>query len=176
MLLSLFKRFFNRSDGRAALQPLYQAVIAEARLPFWYADGKVPDTLDGRFDMVGAVLSYVLLRMEELGEPAQRPSVMLTEIFVDDMDGQLREEGIGDVIVGKHIGRMMAALGGRLTAYRAARAAGGDLQAALIRNVYRGAAPTEAGVVDLVANGLRRLDNDLSGCPLETLIAGRLRP
>ncbi len=97
--------------------PLYTAVVQRARAEHWYRDGQVPDTVDGRFDMIAAVLALVMLRMESEpsgGEPAAR----LAERFVDDMDGQLRELGIGDIIVGKHIGRMMSMLGGRLGAYR----------------------------------------------------------
>src|SRR5205823_30948 len=69
----------------------------------------------------------------------------LTERFVDDMDGQLRQMGIGDIVVGKHIGKMMSMLGGRLGAYRDGLAAG-DLAPALVRNLYRGEAPASAAL------------------------------
>src|SRR3546814_14949297 len=58
------------------------------------------------------------------------------------MDVQLRQEGIGDVFVGKHIGRMVSALGGRLAAYRAALSGEAELDEAIARNLYRGAAPS----------------------------------
>ncbi len=112
-----------------------------ARAEHWYLDGAVPDTVDGRFDMIAAVLSVVLIRLEAEPEGVE-PAARLTERFVTDMDGQLRELGIGDIVVGKHIGKMMAMLGGRLTAYREGLA--GDravMDAALVRNLYRGAAP-----------------------------------
>ncbi|MEI4584072.1 hypothetical protein WAC45_27695, partial [Klebsiella pneumoniae] len=54
---------FRRREAEAAF-PLYDAVVARAREPHWYLDGGVPDTLDGRFDMVAAVLAMVLLRLE----------------------------------------------------------------------------------------------------------------
>src|SRR3546814_21170489 len=78
---------------------------------------------DLRFDMITAILCLVLLRLEGAPETKQQ-SVWLTELFVDDMDGRLRQIGIGDMIVGKHIGRMMSALGGRLAAYRSGLGAG----------------------------------------------------
>jgi cytochrome b pre-mRNA-processing protein 3 len=68
-------------------------------------------------------------------EEMRLPSVLLTELFVTDMDGQLRESGVGDLVVGKHIGRLMSVLGGRLGAYRAALAGQEDLGAALERNL-----------------------------------------
>lgn len=126
------------TDPRQAMIPLYRSIVAEARSPWWYAEGGVPDTLDGRFDMVATVLSLVLIRLEAEGEAGRGPSARLTEVFIDDMDGQLRELGIGDVVVGKHIGKMMSAMGGRLTAYRHEMPDQAGLESALIRNLWRG--------------------------------------
>ena len=84
----------------------------------------MPDTIDGRFDMIAAVTALVLLRLEAEGDAGRAPSVLLAEIFIDDMDASLRQIGIGDYVVGKHVGRMMSALGGRLAAFREARGSG----------------------------------------------------
>ena len=112
--MSFFDRFKARRKDTAAL---YAAVVARARMPHWYVEGAVPDTIDGRFDMIAAVLAMAMLRLES--DPAGAPAAThLAEAFVDDMDPQLREIGIGDLLVGKHIGRMMGMLGGRLGAYR----------------------------------------------------------
>ncbi len=84
-----------------AMLPLYRAVVARGRAPHWYLDGAVPDTLDGRFDMIAAVLAMVLLRLEERAEEqavAAGPAAALTEHFVDDMDAQLRQIGFGDMV------------------------------------------------------------------------------
>ena len=146
---SLFTRLFRRDDPRHALRPLYDAIVAEGRREHWYAQGAVPDTIDGRFDMIVAILAQVLLRLEQAA--AAQDSVWLTELFVDDMDGQLRQQGIGDVVVGKHVGRMMSALGGRLAAYRAALSGQADLAEALSRNLYRGAALDPAALAHVAA-------------------------
>ncbi len=161
----------GRSAAREAALPLYTAIVARGREPHWYRQGAVPDTIDGRFDAIAAVLSVVLLRLE--AEPAAaEPAARLTECFVDDMDGQLREIGIGDIVVGKHIGRMMAMLGGRLGAYRDGLAAG-DLRPALVRNLYRGEPPAEAAVA-YVAERLTALSQALAATPLDALLAVRL--
>ena len=131
-------------DPRAALIPLYSSIVAEARQPVWYAEMGVPDTLDGRFDMVAAVLSLALVRIEAEGERGREAGALLTEVFIDDMDGQLRQIGIGDVIVGKHIGKMMAAMGGRLAVYRGVIGDRAALEDALLRNLWRGAPGPEA--------------------------------
>ena len=167
--MGVWDRLFGRKE-RDALVPLYNAAVGEARRPDWYLAGQVPDTLDGRFDMVAAVLSLVLLRLEEEGEAGRAPSAYLAEIFVADMDGQLRERGIGDIVVGKHIGRMMSALGGKLGALRDAFA-GGDLDGAIARNIYRGAVPGDAALT-AVRDGLTNLRARLAETPAQELIAG----
>ena len=167
--MGVWDRLFGRKE-RDALVPLYNAAVGEARRPDWYLAGQVPDTLDGRFDMVAAVLSLVLLRLEEEGDAGRAPSAYLAEIFVADMDGQLRERGIGDIVVGKHIGRMMSALGGKLGALRDAFA-GGDLDGAIDRNIYRGAVPADAALT-AVRDGLTNLRARLAETPAQELIAG----
>ena len=169
--MGVLNRLFGRKD-RDALTPLYNAVVMEARRPDWYLAGQVPDTLDGRFDMVAAVLSLVLLRLEGEGEAGRAPSAYLTEIFVEDMDGQLRERGIGDIVVGKHMGKMMSALGGRLGAYRDGLA-GGDFADALARNLYRGA-DVDPAALDFSEARLRQLADRLAATPIDALLAGQL--
>jgi len=170
--VSIFSRIFARDSGRAALLPLYNAIVSAARDPAWYVEGAVADTKDGRFDMVAGLLSLALIRLEAEGQPGAAPSALLAEIFVDDMDGQLRQDGIGDIIVGKHIGRMMAALGGRIGAYRAAFAGDGILEEALVRNLYRGAPPPPAALAFAAAR-MRATRAALDAESLDALIAGR---
>jgi cytochrome b pre-mRNA-processing protein 3 len=171
--VSIFRRFFQGSETRAPLRPLYAAIVAEARDPAWYREGAVPDTLDGRFDMIAAVLAVVLIRLEAAGDAGREPSTLVAELFVDDMDAQLRQQGIGDVVVGKHIGRMMSALGGRTGAYRTALTGDGDLPAALVRNLYRGQAPAPAALAFATAR-IEALHAALAAMPAETIVAGKL--
>ena len=170
--MSFFQRIFGEAKQREPLQPLYRAIVAKGREPAWYRDGQVPDTLDGRFDMIAAILSLALLRLETEGEATRPQSVLLTEIFIKDMDAELRQLGVGDYVVGKHVGRMMGALGGRLTALRAARATG-SLDAAVARNIFHEAPPSEAALA-FVASGLERFAGALDAMPIEDVLAGRL--
>lgn len=131
-LKSLFRR---EPDPKDALRPLWHRVVELSRDPAWYSAGGMADTVQGRFDMITLVLGMALLRMER--EDALRaPSVYLTELFVDDMDGQLRETGMGDPTLGKQMGRLVSVLGGRLGALREA----GRNEAALAAVVERNAA------------------------------------
>lgn len=169
--MGLLNRLFGRTEPRDAAN-LYDRVVERARAEHWYVAGGVPDTVDGRFDMVAAVLAMVLLRLEEDQQAAGQLSASLAECFVDDMDGQLRQLGIGDITVGKHIGKMMGMLGGRLGAYRDGLAAGA-LDAALIRNLYRGEAPAPPALAH-TAESLIALRSALVGMSIDTLRAGKL--
>ncbi|MBX3594996.1 ubiquinol-cytochrome C chaperone family protein [Sphingomonas sp.] len=169
---------WQRLTGRGAENPaasLYAAVVARGRSPHWYEAGEVPDTVEGRFDMIASILAIVLLRLER--DAAAAPlSARLIECFVDDMDGQLRQIGIGDVVVGKHMGRMMGLVGGRLGAFRDALADDADPAAfadALARNLYRGAPPVRPAR-DHVEAGLRAMYAALAPVSLDRLAAGDL--
>lgn len=165
--MSLIDRVLGRAPA-ADMGPLYTAVVAEARRPEWYRNGGVPDTLDGRFDMISLVLSLVLLRLESEDVRGRLPSARLTEKFVSDMDGQLRETGFGDLVVGKQVGFAMGALGGRLGAYRA----GAD-DAALVRNLWRGEAPS-AEALTVTRRLVESLQARLAASLFEDLIAGKV--
>ncbi len=142
--MSFLSRLFGTEpDPKEAFRPLWQRIVELAREPEWYRGCGVPDTVDGRYDMITTVLAVVLIRMEKSPE-LMTPSVHLTELFVDDMDGQLREQGIGDPALGKYMGRMMSAMGGRLGAFREAFAANRtSVEAAIARNLtlHQGIAP-----------------------------------
>ena len=133
----------------------------------------MPDTLDGRFDMVAAVTALVLLRLEAEEPPARDPAARLAELFVDDMDATLRQIGIGDYVVSKHVGRMMGALGGRLGAFRDADAAGAGYAQPVRRNIFHESPPSEAAL-ELVTDRLARFSAALDAQPLEALLAGEV--
>ncbi len=168
--MGLIDRLFGTREP-AVTAPLYDAVVAIGREPHWYLDGAVPDTMDGRFDMIAAVLAFVLLRLEDDPEAAE-PSARLTEQFIADMDGQLRQNGVGDVGIGKYVGQMMSMLGGRLGAYRDGLAAN-DLVPAIKRNLYRGDDPGEAALTHSI-DQLLLLRDRLSGLSTGAVLAGKI--
>lgn len=168
--MGLIDRLFGNARP-APYGALYDGIIAQARARHWYVEGQVPDTIDGRFDMVAAILALVLIRLER--DPAAvAASAQLTERFITDMDAQLRESGIGDVGIGKHVGNMMSMLGGRVGAYRGGLAQG-DLAAAIERNIYRGTAPGGAALAHAAAR-LRSFWALLDTIGTDALLAGAL--
>jgi cytochrome b pre-mRNA-processing protein 3 len=165
--MSLIGRIFGRVPA-PDMHALYGAVVAAARQPGWYREGDVPDTIDGRFDVLSLVLCLTLLRLERDGDVSRLPSARLAECFVEDMDGQLRQSGFGDLVVGKQVGQVMGALGGRLGVYR-----GGIDDAALVRNLWRGSVPAPAALAAVKAR-ISGLDAALDAVPFDRLLTGQM--
>lgn len=169
--MTLIDRLLGRKRDEADTAPLWQRIVAIAREPQWYARGGVADTIPGRFDCISMVLAMVLIRMERDAD-LRALTGRLTEHFVDDMDGQLRQNGIGDLVVGKHMGKLVSALGGRIDAYRAALNDPHD--AALIAAVTRNMSLNEHADGGAVAAEMRALAATLAQTPAADLIAGRI--
>ncbi|MDA5194095.1 ubiquinol-cytochrome C chaperone family protein [Govanella unica] len=185
-MISWFKSFFSRERDRAA-HDLYVAAVDQARTPDFYLTGGVADSLDGRFDLIAFHLWLLVTRLhhpaageEGLTAKAHNLEEKLLEVHFDDMDQGLREMGVGDLGVGKRIKVMAQAFYGRVGAYDAAYAtseAGGgsdEFRAALARNVYRDAVPSDAALGWLTdyAIAARR---EMAAQPLEALMQGRVR-
>ncbi|MEO0689987.1 MAG: ubiquinol-cytochrome C chaperone family protein [Pseudomonadota bacterium] len=149
-------------DPREAIRPLWHRVVELAREPSYYADCQVSDSVGGRFDLITAVLCVVMVRLEASEMRAE--SALLAELFVEDMDSQLREFGVNDVVVGKRIGKLMSVLGGRLGAYRSALAEKDRAKviAAVKRNVTFSEDADEAECAAGVADKLLKLSERLA--------------
>jgi cytochrome b pre-mRNA-processing protein 3 len=184
--VALFGLLKPRPHERAAFA-LYGQAVAQARQPFWYGPPPtgpgVPDTLDGRFDMVGV---FVFLLLDRLRTDPDKAAGELAQAVFDamfaDMDQSLREMGVGDLSVGKRVKAMWTAFNGRAYVYSAALTLAeqpqgdsgrgdADLLSALSRNVWRSEA-TVAGATVLGRYMLaaRRV---LAAQPLAALQAGQ---
>ena len=171
--MSLLARLLRpRRDPQAALRPLWHRIVAVSREERWYRQGGVADTIAGRFDMIATILALVLLRLERARAPAEF-AVLLTELFVADMDRQLRESGVGDLVVGKRIGRLVSVLGGRIGAYREALAEGAA-EEALVGAVHRNVTLLEGREPALLARMLRAYDGQLETLSPEAIQSGEL--
>lgn len=157
-------------DPREAIRPLWHRVVELARDPAYYADCGVADTVGGRFDLITAVLCVMMVRIEASDKRAE--SALLAELFVEDMDGQLREFGVNDVVVGKRMGKLMSVLGGRLGAYRSALNENDrdKLVAAVSRNVTFSEGFDETAGAEGVADRLLALAKRLAGFSDEQIL------
>ncbi|WP_187107711.1 ubiquinol-cytochrome C chaperone family protein [Sphingomonas xanthus] len=153
---------------------MYGAVVAEGRRPAWYREGSVPDTLDGRFAVISSLLALAILRLEEGKEEAVRHSVALTESFIADMDGQMREQGFGDPSIGKQVRSLVGALASRVDRWRTAKAGEASWDEAVRFSVYRDSLPPAETALTFSGEALRRFDEGLSGRSDRDVMEGRI--
>lgn len=146
------------------MRRLYGAIVAQSREPYFYERLGVPDTPDGRYDVLALHTILVLRRMRGDAAIAAATGQALFDLMFIDMDENLREMGVGDLAVGKRIKALVQGFYGRLAAYDAAignqdRAA---LAGALRRNLYRKATPSDDEVA-FVADYVLRQATALAG-------------
>ena len=159
-----FKRFLNpQTPLRGTIEAIYGMIVAQAREPLFYQALHVPDTVNGRFDMIVLHLWLVLrpLRAAEGGAvPPEGLGQGLFDRFCSDMDANLREMGVGDLTVPKRMQKFGEAFYGRTAAYDKALAAGPEAMAdALARNVLNTTdIARAAGLSAYVAEAVAALD------------------
>jgi len=132
------RRFFSSSPTAGIAREIYSVIVAKARQPYFYADLRVPDTVEGRFDMIALHAILVMNRLATGNAPAKVLSQKIFDEMFSDMDRALREMGAGDLSVGKKVRRMAEVFYGRAKAYRDALGQGDlpGLEQALARNIY----------------------------------------
>lgn len=142
MLSFLFPRL-TPAPGRGSA--LFESLVGEARQPHWYLAGQVPDSLEGRFAVLATVLALATVRLERGGEDAQRASVALAERFVEAMDSEHREMGIGDPALGKTVRRLVGGLGRRVELWRHVLESGKEWDEAIAGSLFRDEPPSSNG-------------------------------
>lgn len=165
--------FFPRIRRQASIEALYGAIVAQARLPAFYRAYGVPDTVDGRLEMIILHLSLVLARLVNEPQALRDPGQGVFDLFCHDMDDHMRQQGVGDLAVPKAMQKIGEAFYGRDAAYRAALAAGDDaaLSGALARNVF--GAP-DAASADRLARYMREAARQLAAQDAGAIAAARL--
>lgn len=129
---------FRRASRAPTIETVYGMIVAQARSPAFYLAYGVPDTVNGRFDMIVLHLVLVLGRLRGTSPNVHPLGQQIFDRFCRDMDANFREMGVGDLAVPKEMKRVAEAFYGRSAAYEAALAAGDGaaLAQALARNVY----------------------------------------
>jgi cytochrome b pre-mRNA-processing protein 3 len=166
----------SRRDHRQVARSLYGSSVTAARAAILYAEWGVPDTLQGRFEMLALHVALILGRLSRDGEPGQRLRLALTEAFVVDMDDSMRELTFGDLAVPREIKRATAALFDRHTAYLAALAGTPDMSlsdalAMQLAYLDRGAGLNRRRLSDYVERCAQALDAQ----PAAQILAGRIQ-
>jgi cytochrome b pre-mRNA-processing protein 3 len=170
----IFPRF-RRNRRSATISALYGMIVAQARMPCFYRDYAIADTVNGRFGLIVLHLSLLLDRLAQ--DPALRDLGQgIFDRFCQDMDNNLREMGVGDLSVPKEMRRMGEAFYGCAQAYRAALAANDEqaLVEALKRNIYSGS-PAATAAAPRLAAYVREALRDLGAQDSAHLAGGILR-
>ena len=172
--MGLFGLFRRKPHERAGFA-LYGAAVATARQAHFFAELGVPDTLDGRFDLVSLHTGLLVCRISRDSDPrAKELAQAVFDAMFADMDVNLREMGVGDLAVGKRVKRMWEAFHGRAQAYDQPLRPG-DMTAlaeALGRNVWRGTAPE--GAPARLATLTAAADAALAAQPFDRLVQGQV--
>jgi cytochrome b pre-mRNA-processing protein 3 len=165
-------RPFTRTRQETAVRAVYEAIVAAARHPHLYAAYGVPDTIDGRFDMIILHAVLVLERLTSMGAAETQFSQRLTDYLFADMDRSLREMGVGDLSVGKKVRRMAEVFYGRAQAH--AHAFESDSQDALAEALRRNVAPEPEHGAERLAGYAFSIRDDLRETETASILAGRL--
>lgn len=163
---SIFK---PRTQAQAHVSALYDRIVETARQPEFYEAGGVPDTAEGRFELISLHVIIAIRRLNGLGEAGKAAGQSLFEYFFKDMDYAMREMGIGDTSIGKKVRAMAEVFYGRFKSYAEAADAGDGaaLEAAIRRNVFNDEDAAEAGALAryFQASESRLSDADLLADP-----------
>lgn len=169
----LFRLFKGRRWTDAA-NAIYGSIVRQSRRTEFYTDLGVADTVDGRFDMIVLHAALVIRRLTAAGGAGPRVAQKVFDVMFLDMDHSLREMGVGDLSVGKHVKGMAKAFYGRAAAYEQGLAEDPALlKQALRRNLYRKTEPTDAQV-EVMCAYVSRQAAALDGQSLESLLGGAL--
>ncbi len=167
-------RFLKRSrDENTRSASLYADIVAEARQPALYERFGVPDTLDGRFEMILLHMVLLFRRLGPEGEAGQAIGQGVFDTFIPDMDRGIREMGVGDLGVPRRMKAIGKSFYGRLETYGRALAEGDrpGLAAGLSRNLFpAGSEVSLAPLTDYAFETVARLD----AVPVATFAAGHL--
>jgi cytochrome b pre-mRNA-processing protein 3 len=163
MIRFLFPRL-TRDENRGSA--LFAFLVAEARQTHWYIEGGIEDSLDGRFAVLSTLVALATVRLEQGGDEGKAASVALAERFVEAMDAEHRQLGLGDPTLGKTVRKLMGALGRRVELWRGVLEGDGDWRAATQESLWRGREP-EAAALDHDEQALRRFWEDSTSLPTD---------
>ena len=129
---------FRRNPRATTIEALYGAIVAQARSPVFYLAYGIPDTVNGRLDVLMLHLAMAFERLSQGDDEAKAAGQETFDRFCRDMDDHLREDGVGDLKVPKEVRGVAAAFFGRHRAYMTALRAADRmaLEAALCRNIF----------------------------------------
>lgn len=170
----VFGKLFRRDPLEQAASDLYSEIVKQARQPAFYTIAAVPDTIDGRYEMISLHAFLVMRHLKGKGPAEKKLSQKVFDHMFADMDQSLREIGIGDLSVGKRIKQMAKVFYGRVVAYELALDGGEEtLEEALRRNHYGTFEDVTTEAVARMAAYIRSSDALLATQSAEGFMSGK---
>jgi cytochrome b pre-mRNA-processing protein 3 len=167
--------FPRRKPVRDAAELAYRRVVDQARQPVFFTALRVPDTLDGRFELICLHAFLYLHRLKSDRPRSEAVSQAFFDAMFADMDRGLREMGVGDLSVGRHVKRMARGFYGRIGAYQQGLERDDEeLRAALARNLF-GTAGESGEAIEAMALYVQCAARQLMRQTATELLAGELR-
>lgn len=170
----LLKSWQRRRARRSVMLGVYRQIVERAREPALFAAWGMPDTLDGRFEMLALHAFLVLHRLKGEGEATAGFSQALFDTMFADLDSALREMGASDLGVGPRIKAMARGFYGRVAAYERGLGDAGELTQALRRNLFGMRAAPEEAQLAAAARYMRRQADALATAPIAALLRGQV--
>lgn len=173
----IFSKLFKSKPAYSEeVQALYKSIVQQARVPAFYTDLEVADTVEGRFDMIVLHAFCVMRRLKDGDQETEAFAQSLYDLMFADFDLNLRELGVGDMGLARRVPKMAEAFYGRITAYEEALGEDDEnatLKNALDRNLYR-KTPVSDESLSKMAQYLRHEADKLKQMPLAELLQGKL--
>ena len=170
----MLSRLFKAKPEEASARALYRAIVDQARQPAFYRGCGVPDSLDGRFELIALHSFLVMHRLKQDHERTAGLAQQLFDILFLDMAVSLREMGVGDLGVGRRVKAMAEGFYGRVAAYEGGLDRGSQaLVEALARNLFGTVAPSPAAARAMADYVVREVTG-LAAQPVSRLMAGEL--
>jgi cytochrome b pre-mRNA-processing protein 3 len=173
----LLDRWRTGRSRRDAAHGLYTAIVEQARQPVFYGVWGVPDSREGRLEMVNLHAILVMRRLRAEGPEGQAVAQALFDLMFQDLDRHLREWGVGDLSVGKHVKKLAQSFFGRAAALDPLLLAGdaSGVEEVLRRNVYTGAAEPLPMAIGRLTHYLLEQEAFLQASDGAALVAGQAR-
>ncbi len=169
--------WFRRPPEEADARRLYAGLVEQARRPAFYDGLGVPDSLDGRYEMLALHMVLALRRLKRDGAAVAALAQGLFDQMFADMDRSLREIGVGDLSVGPRVKEMARGLYGRIAAYETGIAdSDAALEQALARNVYGTVAAPPRPALSALARYVRAAVDRLESVPTAAVVGAATLP
>ena len=173
--MAFFGFLGRKRKNKALIEGIYATIVERSRSVVFYRDLGVPDSIDGRFELLTLYMTLVTRQLRAMASPGPDMAQDLVDLTFAQFDAALRELGVGDVSMPKRMKAMAGAFLGRASAYDEALRSGNHpaLITALTRNLY-GTSPIPDGAPEKIAQDVTQCVAALENGTIDAYSAAKL--